>query len=185
MLTLQSACRGETDSGIVPRMLTMSAEKIKPGVEDTFTQFLGQRHLRRTPERYAILRMVLSMPKHFYVETLFEALESYGYHVSLATVYNTIGLLVEAGIVRRHQFNNQQAQYETISDGGMGNHQHLVCLKCGKIKELKDTEITQRLTDRHYQSFFPEYFAVYVYGVCSQCRKTLIRKSRLAESKKN
>lgn len=149
----------------------MTNDKNRHGVEESFGDYLRGRNFRRTPERNTILRRVLSMNKHFNVDELFSALEADGYHVSRSTVYNTIALLTEAGIVRRHQFNNQTAQYEKIVDAAMGNHQHLVCLRCGKVRELKDAELTRKLSERHYQSFYPEYSAVYIYGVCSQCRR--------------
>lgn len=160
----------------------MNDEKMKSSATDAFDRFLQERRLRRTPERYAILNKVLGMNRHFIVEALYDAIESDGYHVSKATVYNTIQLLAEAGIVRRHQFANQPAQYEKIVDTAVGNHHHLVCLGCGKVREVKDSAAVKILGEARYQSFTPEYVSLYVYGTCSQCRRKLKRK--LSENKR-
>lgn len=158
----------------------MSDDKIKNSAIATFTRFLAERKLRRTPERFAILRKALEMQRHFVVDTLYDSLETDGYHVSRATVYNTIQLLAEAGIVRRHQFANQPAQYEKTVDTAMGNHHHLVCLHCGKVKEVVDHAILKSLSECRYSSFTPEYFSLYVYGTCGQCQRKIKRMKREA-----
>lgn len=151
----------------------MSEDKLKTSAIASFNQFLSDRKLRRTPERYAILNKVLEMNCHFYIESLYKELEQDGYHVSRATVYNNIQLLLEAGIVRCHRFESQPAQYEKAIDTAVSNHHHLICLKCGKIKEVKDLSIVKALAERRYQSFSAEYFSLYVYGLCSKCQRRL------------
>ncbi len=148
----------------------MNEDKIKQSVRNTFTEYLHSKKLRKTPERYAILDKVFDMTDHFYIESLYTALESEAYHVSRATVYNTIELLIDCGLVRRHQFNNQPAQYEKITGIG-NNHHHLICTQCGKIKEVKDPELMKMMNARRYPTFHTAYFAIYVYGVCSRCQR--------------
>lgn len=148
----------------------MNEDKIKQSVRNTFTEYLHSKKLRKTPERYAILDKVFDMTDHFYIESLYTALESEAYHVSRATVYNTIELLIDCGLVRRHQFNNQLAQYEKITGIG-NNHHHLICTQCGKIKEVKDPELMKMMNARRYPTFHTAYFAIYVYGVCSRCQR--------------
>lgn len=147
----------------------MGEDKMKASVRATFTEYLQSRGLRKTPERYAILDKVCSMTEHFHVDALYSALETDAYHVSLATVYNTMDLLVDSGIVRRHQFNNQPVQYERIQ--GTGNHHHLICTQCGKIKDVKDTELMKTINTRRYPAFHTSYFSINVYGVCSRCMR--------------
>lgn len=149
----------------------MTEEKNKTSVEAAFDEFLRLRGLRRTPERYVILGKVLSMSEHFLVEGLHDEIENEGYHISRATVYNTMQLLTEFGVVRRHQFVGQAAQYEKIVDNAVSNHHHLICQKCGKIKEVKDPILSRLLNDKRYQAFQPQYFSLYVYGLCSKCQK--------------
>ena len=148
----------------------MNEDKIKQSVRNTFTEYLRNKKLRKTPERYAILDKVFDMTDHFYIESLYSTLESEAYHVSRATVYNTIELLIDCGLVRRHQFNNQPAQYEKITGVG-NNHHHLICTQCGKIKEVKDPELMKMMNARRYPTFHTAYFEIYVYGVCSRCQR--------------
>lgn len=95
----------------------MNDDKLLNPARTALTSFLKEKKMRRTPERYAILEKVFSTDAHFYADALHEALELDGYHVSLSTVYSTIQLLLEAGLVRRHQFGNQPAQYERVLQG--------------------------------------------------------------------
>ncbi len=147
----------------------MSEEKLKTSARASFTEYLRNKKLRRTPERYAILDQICEMSEHFYVDSLHSRLEQEGFHVSKATVYNTMELLVDCGLVRRHQFNNQPAQYERVN--GPGNHHHLICTQCGKVKEMKDPELMRMMSSRRYPSFHDAYFAIYVYGLCSRCQR--------------
>ena len=147
----------------------MGEEKLKTTARVSFTEYLCSKKLRRTPERYAILDQVCELSEHFYVDSLHAKLEQEGFHVSKATVYNTMDLLVDCGLVRKHQFNNQPAQYERVS--GPGNHHHLICTQCGKVKEVKDPELMKAMDSRRYPTFNAAYFAIYVYGVCSRCQR--------------
>ena len=147
----------------------MSDDKLKTSARASFTEYLHSKKLRRTPERYAILDRICELSEHFYVESLHSKLEQNGFHVSKATVYNTMELLVDCGLVRRHQFNNQPAQYERVT--GPGNHHHLICTQCGKMTEMKDPDLMKAMNSRRYPTFTATYFAIYVYGVCSRCQR--------------
>lgn len=139
----------------------------------SLVQYLTRRRLRKTPERFAILDRVMALNRHFVADDLCARMEEEGYHVSRTTVYNTLELLVSAGLLRRHNFGSTRAHYEMIS--GLGsNHHHLVCTKCGKIKEIKDARLSAMFDNRSYPAFHPEWYDLCVYGVCSTC----MRKSR-------
>lgn len=141
----------------------------------TFSQFLRQRGMRRTPERFAILDKVALTFEHFSIDTFYESLEKEGFHVSRATVYNTIQLLEECGLVRRHKFDNTCSRFEFVR-GPASNHHHLICTECGSIREVKDPDIAKMLNNKRYARFNTSYFSLYLYGVCSRCaRKTRTR----------
>ena len=134
-------------------------------IEAAFTRFLNDGKYRKTPERFAILRKALEMNSHFEVDALHLAIENDGYHVSRATVYNTVLLLEEAGILRRNLLGQNASTYEVHRD----NHIHMVCKRCGRIREIQNQHIAGEVMRLAPDSFVPDGFAITVYGVCSDC----------------
>lgn len=149
----------------------MKDEKLLPVAKEILESHLKAHGLRRTPERFALLERVFSTGEHFYVDVLCEAMELEGYHVSRSTVYATMQLFLDAGLVRRHQFGNQPAQYERSIPGISKNHLHLVCTTCGRVREVRDSIQTADLCGRKYAGFKAESCALYVYGVCGRCQR--------------
>lgn len=135
--------------------------------ENAFLQFLSNKKFRKTPERFAILRKALEMNSHFVVDTLHVAIENDGYHVSRATVYNTVELLERAGILRKNVFGQNTATYEVQTD----NHIHLVCKQCGKIREIGNAHIASHVMQLNPENFNPDSFSITLYGVCGDCVK--------------
>ncbi len=108
--------------------------------EEKFLSFLNTKGLRKTPERFEILHCALECKGHFDVDTLYKSLEARGYHVSKATVYNTLELLCAGGVIRKLLFDTHQARYELAEK----THSHLICTQCGEIKEIELEEIDHR-----------------------------------------
>ena len=160
----------------------MTDHKTNEAAEELFTRFLRSRRLRKTSERFAILKKVSEMPRHFSSEDLSEALDAEGYHVSLTTVYATLELLCQCGILLRHIFG-RHAQYEVSGH----NHCHLVCTQCGKVREVNDEELTELLTSRRFSRFTPAYFSTSIYGCCASCarRQKKEQDGRQPRSKNN
>lgn len=153
----------------------MVDEKNKIPVKNKFTLYLKNRGLRKTPERFAILDRVFSLNSHFDIETLYSMLEEDSYHVSRATIYNTIELLIDCGLVRRHSFDSKHTKYEKVVTASP-NHHHLICTECGKIKEVKDNDFFAYMNAKKYNAFTTSYYQLYVYGICNNC---LRKKKRL------
>lgn len=103
-----------------------------------FTDFLESRELRKTSERYVILKEIYSSAGHFDADSLFLKLKS-KHQVSRATVYNTLDLLVECELVMKHQFGKHQAVYE--KSFGSRQHDHLICTDCQQVVEFCDPRI--------------------------------------------
>jgi Fur family ferric uptake transcriptional regulator len=116
-------------------------EKTKQQVRELFTTYLEQNQQRKTPERYAILDEIYSSKAHFDVDELFLKMKTRNYHVSRATVYNTLDLLVESGLVKRHQFGQNTSHYEQAF--GYKQHDHLICNHCKKVFEFCDPRVQQ------------------------------------------
>lgn len=144
-------------------------------MQNLFTRYLVERKLRKTEERYAIFQCICSFPGHFEVEQLYQKLEETHFHVSKSTLYNTVEVLVEGGLIVRHQLNAQAIQYELkiLAE----THLHLICTRCGMIRELKSEVLEQEVANLKISRFTPEYHALYIYGLCSKCKYRLQRKN--------
>ena len=91
------------------------------------------------------------------------------YRVSRATLYNTIELLMECKLVRRHQFGKNQAQYEKSLVSGQ--HDHLICSECGEVSEFCDPRIQNiKNTIEEILKFKVSHHALNMYGVCENCQ---------------
>ncbi len=147
-----------------------------------FNEYLDAHGMRRTTERYAILNRILSINEHFTIEELQQMIVGDGFHVSRSTVYNTIELLIDAKMLRRHVFEGMQAQYERITLP----HTHLICTTCGKVKEVKDTNFAAFMNARRFNAFNTDHYSLYVYGTCSTCARKLKRsKNENSNERKN
>lgn len=151
-------------------------EKTKQEVRKLFTAYLEQNQQRKTPERYAILDEIYSSKSHFDVDELFLKMKSRNYHVSRATVYNTLDLLVESGLVKRHQFGQNTSHYEQAY--GYKQHDHLICNHCKKVFEFCDPRVQQiTSTMGNLLKFNVSSHSLHLYGdpstneqgECTQC----------------
>ena len=138
-------------------------------VKQRLSMYLESRKMRKTSERFAILDKIYTSSAHIDVVTLRQAMLADGFQVSRATVYNTLDLLIEAGLVRRITLGDGVARYERVIQAN--NHHHLICTRCGKVKEMKAVEVVGELLSRKPRSFEPMYYSLYIYGLCSRCAK--------------
>jgi Fur family transcriptional regulator, ferric uptake regulator len=125
---------------------------------------------RLTPERNAILDTVLEIQGHFDADSLFYRLRGNGVKVSKATVYNTLELLQECGLISKYRFAENTSRYEKAF--GKPHHHHLICLHCGDIIEFINEKLEHLQEDVCQQNnFASQSSTVQIFGTCSKCRK--------------
>lgn len=109
-------------------------------VQERLDEFIRRKGLRRTNQRDVIVRAVFSKDEHFTAEELFERVRKTDADTSRATVYRTLGLLVEANLLREIDLGDNQTTYDpNFLD--KPSHNHLVCIDCGKVLEFEDLNV--------------------------------------------
>ena len=126
-----------------------------------------------TNQRRMIIAEILRCGSHFDIESLAARMYSNNRQSARATVYRTVKLLADAGIIKREMLGENHSHYEFIEQ----DHGHFVCSSCGKIIELACPTLGSFLeTVSKSYHFTINRHSVELYGICSECKKVQLRK---------
>ncbi len=136
---------------------------------ERFHRWLRDRHLPITRQRDLIARTVFAGGEYLSVEGIQRQLHERGVHVGTATVYRSLDVLVESGLVRAHDFGEGFKRFEPLLTPGP--HGHLVCARCGRVTEFSTDRFERLLpmvADEH--DFQHQAHRVEIRGLCHVCR---------------
>ncbi len=136
---------------------------------DTFLEFMNSRGLNTTAQRKVIAESFFEFPGHHSLDEFYRHVSAKDPGIGQTTVYRTLKLLCDAGVASEIQFADNITRYEVAHPNS--HHDHLVCIKCGRIEEILDPRIEKLqkdLAEKHGYTLTGHLHNLY--GYCSQCR---------------
>lgn len=137
------------------------------GVE-RFREYLRECNHPVTPQRLRVAEILFGTHRHISADEILERLREEGSPVGKATVYRTLDLMLKAGLIREHDFDEGFKRYEPRPT--RPHHEHLVCTRCGKVIEFEAEEIgriEREVAALH--DFRPSHHRMEIYGLCEEC----------------
>jgi Fur family ferric uptake transcriptional regulator len=137
---------------------------------ERFRRYLRDHRQPVTRQRDTVARIVFLSDDHLSVQGIARSLKAQGEQVGTATLYRTLDLLVESGLVRAHDFGEGFRRYEPMPS--QAHHEHLICERCGRVIEFQNERLERMLpviADEH--AFQHQRHRVEIYGVCRECRQ--------------
>ncbi len=137
---------------------------------DRFRRYLRDHHQPVTRQRDLVAQVVFLSEEHLSVDEILRLLKEQGEAVGTATVYRTLEVLVESGLVRAHDFGEGFRRYEAMP--AQTHHEHLICDRCGRVVEFQNERLERMLpviADEH--AFQHSRHRVEIYEVCRECRR--------------
>ena len=143
----------------------------KTAAKSRFVEFLGSRNLRLTSQRQAIIDSVFGTHEHFTAEQLLEWARQRDRSVSRATVYRTLPLLTESGLVREMDFGKDYKFYDP-NYADHPHHSHIVCNDCEKIVEFESEKLDELENEiSHKLGFSVKSQRLQITGSCDELKR--------------
>ena len=150
----------------------------KHAAKDKFMEFLAQKNLRITSQRQVIIDTVFSTDKHFTAEELLEWSRAKDRSVSRATVYRTLPLLTESGLVQEMDFRKDYKFYDP-NYADHPNHNHIICQDCERIVEFESDKIDKLENEiSHKLGFAVKSQRLQIRASCQELKKLGTCKKR-------
>lgn len=137
-------------------------------MRDRLTRFMQEKAMRKTPERYEILRVAGLAGGIFTIDDLMHLMNEHAqFQVSRATLFNTMELFCEAGLVIKHSLATA-AHYEMRTDSSP--KAYVICRQCNTITKVSTSTARLALQNLHVRYFNIEDKLVYMHGLCRKCQ---------------
>ena len=155
-----------SDAGV-----TVAAGSLAP-LLDAFRRYLRERNLPVTAQRERVAEVVFAAGGHPSVDDIVARLRERGAHVGTATVYRTLDLLTESGMIVERDFGEGFKRYERMRGGGVQHHEHLICIRCGKVIEFTNERLERMkaLIAEEY-GFRHHHHRLEIFGTCPECQR--------------
>jgi Fur family ferric uptake transcriptional regulator len=142
-----------------------------PGVRQRIYDYIETKGLRKTTQRDAIIEAAFSTTEHYTAEELLNMARNIDPAVSRATIYRTLPLLVESGVLKEMDFGKDYKFYDP-NYIDHPNHNHLICMDCSKIVEFEDVHIdTLETCISKRLGFTPERKTVRIEAHCDELQR--------------
>lgn len=165
----------EKSMSVVDRRIALPLGKgqhgMKAAVQKTIDRYLEDRGLRMTRQRRDIIEAVFLSEEHFTAEELMVRAQKLNPRTSRATVYRTLVMLVDAGVLGEVELGKGQRFFDP-NFGERPNHSHLICVDCGTVIEFEDShmEVLEDCLTRRL-GFRPSRKSLRIEACCEQVRK--------------
>lgn len=142
---------------------------MKKGSRQTSLEALRERGYRLTPQRMMVLEAIEASEDHISAEEIYTQVHSRYPYLNISTVYRTLELLKEEGLVAETDLGGGRFLYHPV---GKAYHHHLVCSKCGKVRDIEASvfgKLQDELTRRY--GFNAKFEHMAIFGICEECRE--------------
>lgn len=143
-------------------------------LENRFRDYLKKKRLKFTPERRLILEKVFSLHGHFDADKICDEMHKKNKKLSRATIYRTLPLLVESNLVKETLRYQRRATYEPVF--GYPHHDHLLCIKCGKVIEFRN-DLIEHLQEKVCKKYRFELLE-HRLGIKGYCQRCAVKRQR-------
>ena len=135
---------------------------------ETTSETLSRLGYRLTPQRLMILEAVDGADSHISAEEIYTQIHARYPHMNISTIYRTLELLKELGLVTETDLGDGRVRYHSIKNG---HHHHLVCQKCGQVFDIEEQLLSPLWSEiRQKHDFKVEMKHLAFFGLCVECR---------------
>ncbi|MDI3537254.1 MAG: Fur family transcriptional regulator [Eubacteriaceae bacterium] len=143
--------------------------------QQQIVEILRKSGYKLTPQRRMTIDALLAKGnEHFSVDELYRQVKEESPEVGMSTIYRTVQILEEMGIITRRNFDDGFARFELCERNEKHWHHHLICLKCNKVIEMQDDYLEALEKEiEEKKNFIIMNHELKVYGYCSDCYKNM------------